>query len=77
MNGAERFVYSVVKIARLYDCMIIILRNSRGAQRFVGYFFLIVLWRVFLATKMLCDTCVAFSRSVHDQGSHEYFIRHC
>ena len=50
---------------------------ARGAQRFVGYFFLIVLWRVFLATKMLCDTCVAFSRSVHDQGSHEYFIRHC
>ena len=39
----ERFVYSTVKITRWYEYQtwqIHLLRNSRGAQRFVGSFFL-------------------------------------
>ena len=34
----KRFVYSIVKITRLYDYQTWNSRNSRGAQRFVGFF---------------------------------------
>ena len=37
----ERFVFSIVKITRLYDYQTRpthLLRNSQGAQRYVGFF---------------------------------------
>ena len=48
----ERFVYSIVRITSVYDdktCKTHFLRNSRSAQRFVGFFFLILLFGCWLA----------------------------
>ena len=54
----ERFVYSVVKITRLYDYQTWktrFWRNSRGAQRFVGFVFLTVLYGCWLAEQTNSD----------------------
>ena len=54
----ERFVYSIVKIAKLYDhqtWQTHLLRNLRGAQRCMGLFFLIVLFGCWLARQKNYD----------------------
>ena len=64
----ERFVYSRVKMTRLYDYQTWhthFCRNSWGAQRLVGFYFLVVLFRCWLA---------GFANSDHmDWGSGEKF----
>ena len=57
-RACEMFVYSIVKITRLYDYrtwQTHFLRNSRGAQRFVGFFFLILLFGCWLAGQAISD----------------------
>ena len=46
-RACERFVHFIVKITSLYDYQTWrrhFMRNSRGAQRYVGFFFLIVFY---------------------------------
>ena len=75
----ERFVYSIVKITRLYDYQTWqthFWRNSRGAQRFVG-FFLDCAFRMLIgwtgehrsrATLVIIETALLSPYEVHESS---------